>query len=84
MGKACLVGCCANKACCAESQKNKSLPSIPAAKDTGPNQQLPAVSATHIASLFAKLPPVERADLAGTKTTICAQPQLAVLCSFLI
>jgi len=82
--KACHQGCCANKVCCVDSEKNKSLPSTPAIKDTGANQQLVAIPATNSSGIFAQFPSVERADSADAKTIIRAQPQLAVLCSFLI
>jgi len=84
IGKACHQGCCANKVCCVDSEKNKSLPSIPAAKDTGTNQQLLAVPATISSGVIVQLRSVASADSAAAKTIICAQPQLAVLCSFLI
>jgi hypothetical protein len=83
IGKACHQGCCANKVCCADSEKNKSLPT-PAVKDTDANQQLVAIPLANSLNVFAQLPVVESVDPAGKKTIICAQPQLAVLCSFLI
>jgi hypothetical protein len=84
IGKACHQGCCANKVCCVDSEKNKSLPSTPAVKDTGANQQPVAIPLANSLDVFAQLPVVESVDPAGKKTIICAQPQLAVLCSFLI
>ena len=84
IGKACQKGCCANKACCAESQKNKSLPSTPAVKDIGANQQLVAIPATNSPALFGHIPSVERADSAIAELIVYTQPQLAVLCTFLI
>lgn len=83
MGKAC-QGCCANKTCCADSQKIKSLPSIPAAKDATANQQLLAIQATNGFGVVVELPCVERTYSVPAETIICTQPQLAVLCSFLI
>jgi hypothetical protein len=70
--------------CCADSEKNKSLPSTPAVKDTGANQQLVAIPLANSLAVFAHVPVVESVDPAGGKTIICAQPQLAILCSFLI
>jgi hypothetical protein len=84
IGKACHQGCCANKVCCVDSEKNKSLPSTPAVKDTGANQQPVAIPLANSLDVFAQLPVVESVDPTGKKTIICAQPQLAALCSFLI
>jgi len=70
--------------CCADSHKNKSLPSTPAVKDTTANQQLPVIQATNSLGVFTQLLLVKRADSAIAETIICAQPQLAVLCTFLI
>jgi len=43
LGQACRMGCCANKCCCADSQKNHNLPSPPAAKDNSSNHEITAV-----------------------------------------
>src|SRR5262249_9667987 len=52
IGKACHPGSCANKACCADSQKNHSLPSQPLAKESGPNQQLIAILTSSLTNGF--------------------------------
>ena len=84
IGKSCQQGCCANKACCAESQNNKSLPSQPLAKDSDAGQQLVAV-VFHISPSFSpQLHSLERTDLAVAKIVECDSPRLAVLCTFLI
>ena len=84
IGKACHQGCCANKVCCADSEKNKSLPSTPAVKDAGANQQLVAIPLANSLDAFVQFPVVESVDPGAGKAIIRAQPQLALLCSFLI
>lgn len=82
IGKACKPACCASKTCCAESQKNHSLPSTPLAKDGG-NHGLTAIVAmisTNFVVPFQSLhvvfpPPADVATLA---------PRLELLCTFLI
>jgi hypothetical protein len=81
IGKACKPVCCANKACCAESQKNHSLPSTPLVKDGG-NHALTATVATTstnfvvpFQSLLVFRPPAAVATSA---------PRLELLCTFLI
>jgi hypothetical protein len=83
IGKVCRQGSCPNKACCAESQKNKSLPSTPAVKDSGASQQLVAIPTTNSPASFAYIPVVER-GAAIAKAIVCAPPRLALLCTFLI
>jgi hypothetical protein len=84
IGKACRQRCCANKACCAESQKSKTLPSIPAAKDATANQQIVAIQTTNVFGVVVGIRCIERTYSIRAETIICVQPQLAVLCSFLI
>src|SRR5438309_8495965 len=43
IGQACKQGSCPNKACCADAEKNKSLPSAPLVKDDSTTSQLAAV-----------------------------------------
>jgi hypothetical protein len=43
-----------------------------------------AIPLANSLDVFAQLPVVESVDPTGKKTIICAQPQLAALCSFLI
>ena len=45
IGQACKPGSCPNKACCADAEKNKSLPSPPLAKNDSAGQQLVAIVA---------------------------------------
>jgi hypothetical protein len=84
IGKACHQGCCANMKCCADSKKNHGLPSAPAVKDSGANQQLVALPISNRRVLSAEMPLFERAEFVGVKSLDCSRPQLAVLCSFLI
>jgi hypothetical protein len=84
IGKSCRMGCCVNKACCCESQKTRSLPSAPAVKDSGANQQLVAISVADKPLFCAETSAFQRTDFAAAKSIVSAQPQLAVLCSFLI
>jgi hypothetical protein len=84
IGKSCQQGCCGNKVCCADSQKNKSLPSTPAVKDDVANQQLVAIPATGIVAVCRQFQSSRHADFTLAKTPASTSPQLAVLCTFLI
>jgi hypothetical protein len=84
MGKACQPGSCPNKACCADAEKNKSVPSPPLAKDTGANVQMVAVLAPALHAVFGGYQSIERRDFACRENVAFAPPRLAVLCTFLI
>jgi hypothetical protein len=82
--KACKPGCCANKTCCATSKKNTAPISQPFAKGASG----PQLNATCIATITAVAPGYVSLDrqLSLSRAPSCAvvQPQLAVLCTFLI
>src|ERR1041385_1082391 len=82
--KACQSGCCANKSCCATSQKNTAPASQLLAKSASGFE----LSATCVATLSAIAPGCVLLDrqLSSSRTPSCAviAPQLAVLCTFLI
>jgi hypothetical protein len=82
MGKAC-HGCCANKKCCADSQKNYNLPSQPLAKDSASNHDLMAVAVVALAKGFSFQSFELRPDSSATQFANSA-PRLALLCTFLI
>jgi len=80
--KACQPGCCANKTCCATSQKNAPV-SQPFAKDNSTFE----FNATCVPALNAPAP--DHASLDRHLSSLRADsrapcPQLAVLCTFLI
>jgi len=82
IGQAC-HGCCKNKKCCADSQKNQRVPATPIAKDGSGNHELTAVVAQGVAArpLEFVAPEISRA------IAICvahSPPSRAVLCTFLI
>jgi hypothetical protein len=70
--------------CCADLQKNYNLPSAPAVKDDGVNQQLVAIAAPDALKFGGRILSFARIDFAAAKSIASSQPQLAVLCSFLI
>jgi len=83
MGKAC-HGCCANKKCCADSQRNYNLPSQPLAKDSASNHDLMAVAVVALATESFSFQSLElRPDSSATQFANSA-PRLALLCTFLI
>jgi hypothetical protein len=84
IGKACQMGCCANKCCCADSQKNHNLPSIPAAKDSGSNHELIAVSAPVLTTANFSLQPVDLRPAFSATNLPSSVPRPALLCTFLI
>jgi hypothetical protein len=84
IGKACHLGCCADKSCCVDSQKKHDLPSPPLAKDGSSNHQLIAIVATSLTiSVFEfhsiEVSPESSANQVGRPT-----PRPAFLCTFLI
>jgi hypothetical protein len=82
--KACKPGCCANKACCATSKKNSAPISQPLAKNGSAREVnlAPVAAATTIAPGCTSLD--RQFPLSRTRSCAIAQPQLAVLCTFLI
>ncbi|PYK29824.1 MAG: hypothetical protein DME57_09040 [Verrucomicrobia bacterium] len=80
--KACKPGCCANKSCCASSQKKPA--SSPLAKSSSATE----FNATYVAIASANAPRCLSLDrqFSFSRAVSCAiaQPQLAVLCTFLI
>jgi len=84
IGKACQMGCCANKCCCVQSQKQQNLPSTPLAKDSASNvQPIIAVAATVIPFVT---PPHSFHISSNTSASLVADqaPRPALLCTFLI
>src|SRR6266404_3006273 len=84
VSKACQPACCANKTCCATSQKNTAPASQPLAKGTSSSE----LNATCVAMVIVASPDCFSLDrhLSFARTSSCASapPQLAVLCTFLI
>ena len=83
IGKACRPGCCANKACCAESQKNHSLPSQPLIKDTA-NHELTAIAAPTVAIPNFSIQSSEALPCSQATHFARSAPAPALLCTFLI
>ena len=85
IGKACQPGSCPNKACCADAEKNKSLPSLPLANENGASQQLLAIVTPSLTTCLALMRPSEReGDLSAHRVAQSATPKRALLCTFLI
>ena len=85
IGEGCKQGSCPNKACCAQAEKNKSLPKPPLAKDDSTSQQLVAVVATAtIASLMPVGAKDRRNDFYAHVVAYSATPKRTLLCTFLI
>jgi len=80
--KAC-HGCCANKACCADSQTNKSVPSQPGLKD-GPNFELTAIPVLNPTTASCSIQVLENSPDSTAIRIGSSAPRLTVLCTFLI
>ena len=82
--KACKPGCCANKACCATSEKNTAPISKPLANGVLASE----LNATCVATITAVVPGYVSLDrqlpLSRAHSGALVSPQLAVLCTFLI
>src|SRR5919204_6548113 len=81
IGKACQQGCCANKACCADSDKNKSLPSQPLVKN-GANHELIAILAPVLANGSFSLQSFEPSPHLSAIHVSSLAPEPALLCTF--
>jgi hypothetical protein len=84
IGQACKPGSCPNKACCADAEKNKSLPSPPLAKNDSASQQLVAIVAPSLATCLIPVQAVERPTDLSRHVAACATPKRVFLCTFLI
>jgi len=84
-GEACEQGSCPNKACCAAAQKNKSLPSLPLAKDDSTTQQLVGLVTSAIPLVLTPAAPQAGRNVSYLQSmAVCATPTRALLCTFLI
>ncbi len=85
IGQSCKPGSCPNKSCCAQAEKNKSLPSTPLAKDDSASQQLVAVVAPRQTTCLIPVQAGERSsDLSAHRVVNSAAPKRVFLCTFLI
>jgi hypothetical protein len=84
IGKACQMGCCANKCCCVQLQKKQNPPSTPLAKDDALNAQ-PALAIAAIPTAFV-IPPQSFGISPHKRAIFIADSALrpALLCTFLI
>jgi hypothetical protein len=79
------MGCCANKCCCADSQKNHNLPSPPPlAKDSGGNHELIAVVAATATNLITFSEPLDIVFVSSAGLIVTSAPRPEILCTFLI
>ena len=78
------MGCCANKCCCVQSQKQQNLPSTPLAKDSASNVQPVIVVAVTVIPYVT--PPHSFYISPNTSAFLVADqaPRPALLCTFLI
>ena len=84
IGKACQMGCCSNKCCCVQLQKQQNLPSTPLAKDNASNAQ-PIIAITATAIAVVTPPRIVDGSLNGSAFLIADHaPRPALLCTFLI
>jgi hypothetical protein len=82
--KACVPKCCANKTCCATSQKTRALPHQPLAKSNTTSQaDLPFSTMTAVVVINPDLP-IQQFVSAECASSNYSQPRLALLCTFLI
>ena len=84
LGQACRMGCCANKCCCADSQKNHDLPSPPAAKDSSNSHEISAVVWAMTTNLGNSSPSFPVSFSSSPVAPASSAPRLELLCTFLI
>jgi hypothetical protein len=84
IGQACKPGSCPNKACCADAEKNKSLPALPLAKTDSASQHLVAIVAPSLTTRVIPVKAVERPTDLSHRVAASATPDRAFLCTFLI
>src|SRR5262249_42978530 len=83
LGKACRPGCCTNKVCCADSQKNKSLPSQRLLNTARLPNELRLPLRIQRSQFLRSRPWKHSPDSSAIRIGISA-PRLTVLCTFLI
>jgi len=84
LGQPCRMGCCANKCCCADSQKNHNLPSPPAAKDNGSNHEISAVVWVTTTNFVTSSPSFRVSFSSSPVAPASSAPRPELLCTFLI
>ena len=84
LGQPCRMGCCANKCCCADSQKNHNLPSPPAAKDNSANHEISAVVWATTTNFVTSSPSFDVSFSSSPVAPASSAPRLELLCTFLI
>ena len=84
LGQPCRMGCCANKCCCADSQKNHNLPSPPAAKDNSANHEISAVVWATTTNFVPSSQLFEASSSSSAVAPASPAPRLELLCTFLI
>src|SRR5262249_43937831 len=83
IGEACHQGCCANKKCCADSQKNHSLPAQPLLKTSG-NHEVIAIVAPVLRASIVSIRSFDVSESPSSSGTFSSAPRPALLCTFLI
>jgi hypothetical protein len=84
LGQACRMGCCANKCCCADSQKNHNLPSPPAAKDYSSNHEITAIVWATTTNFVTSSPSFDVSFGSWRVAPANSAPRQELLCTFLI
>src|SRR6266496_1108721 len=85
IGQACKQGSCPNKACCADAEKYKSLPSAPLFKDDSTTSQLVAVVTPSLTTRSASVLMQESSNESVAHCVPASTtPKRALLCTFLI
>jgi hypothetical protein len=82
--EACKANCCANRTCCAMSQKNTGVSSQPFAQDSNAKQQLVALVLTLSASHLPQSFRLERIPSTSELVRAHSPPPLAATCIRLI
>jgi hypothetical protein len=80
--KACLPGCCANKACCKTSHKNTTPPAQPFAK-SGSDQNVVAIPST-VSAIALIQAAADSSVFSSAECTAHSPPPLALICIRLI
>ena len=82
--KSCQQGCCANKTCCAEAEKNTAPPSQPLVKNNNVSHEFVAGVVSSLQTVVCELQSTEHSGISVTDRVAGSPPRLALLCTFLI
>lgn len=84
IGKSCPHGCCANMGCCADSQKNNDLSTVPLTKVGRANQELVAIFTLGLTTRVFAIQSFDPSPEPLATQVTGSVSKFALLCTFLI